>query len=381
MARILTCHNQNQLAEAAAEAKGHFQAGELVVFRTETVYGVGALATSDEGIQKLRRLKQRSDDKPFTLHVPEAEQLGNYLDLEQDPVLERLVRKALPGPLTVVTSVSQEAIDKKMSALGLDEATRDRIYHKGTVGIRCPHDPVAVAVLEAAGGPVVASSANEADQKPPIDGEAAAEAIGDRVALIVDAGPASYGEASTVVRVQDGRVQVLREGVLSESDVQRFPMKTLLFVCSGNTCRSPMAEAIARSELADRLGVEAGELESSGHTVLSAGAFAMPGMPMTNEAMAALRSLKIDPGRHESRSLSPSLIQQADRIYCMTNSHLMTVRSMAPWAFDKVELLGPSGESVDDPIGGSDEVYLQCARQLQGMIRQRLDGLVPSNDS
>jgi protein-tyrosine phosphatase len=143
----------------------------------------------------------------------------------------------------------------------------------------------------------------------------------------------------------------------------------ILFVCSGNTCRSPMAAAITRHFAQSRSNAMP-TIE-----VDSAGAGAIDGLPATPEAGAALRSLGIEPGEHRSKALTPELIAWADRIYCMTPGHVAGVRSIAPNSDVDVELLDPSGESVPDPIGGSQRVYDDAARKLADLIATRLKEL------
>jgi protein-tyrosine-phosphatase len=145
-----------------------------------------------------------------------------------------------------------------------------------------------------------------------------------------------------------------------------LPQRLFLFVCSGNTCRSPMAEAIARAELAASFDLRP-PLQ-----VLSAGLAAREGAPMTAEAEVTLRALGVEPGRHCARPLTPELIARAEAIYCMTASLREKVLGLAPGAAGKTWCIDPEGD-VPDPLGSTIEVYRSCAERLRELVRRRLD--------
>jgi protein-tyrosine-phosphatase len=138
------------------------------------------------------------------------------------------------------------------------------------------------------------------------------------------------------------------------------PMRLFLFVCGGNTCRSPMAAAIARVEAAGR------RLE-----IRSAGVSAVPGEPMTALARVALRSLGVPAGGHRTASLTRALVERADAVYCMTRGQRQAVLALVPDAAGKTACLDPEGD-IPDPIGQPVAAYLACARRLQGLVRRRL---------
>jgi protein-tyrosine-phosphatase len=138
------------------------------------------------------------------------------------------------------------------------------------------------------------------------------------------------------------------------------PVRLFLFVCGGNTCRSPMAAAIARVEAAGR------SLE-----IASAGASAVPGAPMTAQAQVALRSLGVPAGSHRTTPLTPAMIERAEAIYCMTRGQRQAVLALVPAAAAKTACLDPEGD-VPDPIGQPLAAYLACAQRLQVLVRRRL---------
>jgi protein-tyrosine phosphatase len=189
--------------------------------------------------------------------------------------------------------------------------------------------------------------------------------------LIITAGPTRYSKPSIFLMVKQTAYEILRPGVYDQRIVERLLRTTLLYVCSGNTCRSPMAEAITRNILAQKLGVSEAELEKKGVNVISAGSFAMPGARAAAAAVEALRPHGVDLSRHRSRPLSVELIHEADIVFAMGRQHLQAVLALVPSAADKVVTLNPEGD-IEDPIGSDLSTYQSLAGQLHTLIEKQL---------
>jgi protein-tyrosine-phosphatase len=152
------------------------------------------------------------------------------------------------------------------------------------------------------------------------------------------------------------------------------PQRVFLFVCSGNTCRSPMAAAIANAEIATRLGIPVNALETVNVRALSAGVSARVGAPITPEAAEVLQSLSVPVKPHAARNLTPELAAEAEMIFCMTSAVRKAVIEMLPSVANKTLCLSHEAD-VDDPIGKGMAAYVNCARQIQRLVQLRFDEL------
>jgi protein-tyrosine phosphatase len=237
---------------------------------------------------------------------------------------------------------------------------------EGPLAVRVPDHAGAREVLRSAG---VRALGERASAFGLGDGRTLPGGEVEGVAAVIDDGPTRLGLPSTTLRLAlDGSVRVEHEGAMPERTIERRLRRTILFVCSGNTCRSPMAAAIARDLVARRTGP--GSVPTR---VMSAGTGALGGEAMTREAEEVLRERGIDPGRHRAEPLARAMVAEADVVYGMTRGHVGAVRSLDAGA--RAALVDPGGLDVPDPIGGPRSVYRETAARLAEAIARRLDEL------
>ena len=150
--------------------------------------------------------------------------------------------------------------------------------------------------------------------------------------------------------------------------------RVFVFVCSGNTSRSPMAQAICNAEIAGRLGVTLESLDRLGIKAVSAGLKARPGESLTAEAEQALAAIGLPGVEHRSGNLTHRLARKAEVIFCMTEEQRQELTRLFPEAAEKVHCLQPLG-TIDDPTGKGEAAFLELTGLLQQLIGDRLSAL------
>lgn len=336
--------------------------GELIVLPTETVYGAAGRLDRPTAVQKLRDLRIDASG-PFTIHLPSADRVRELVGSLSELGV-RMTQKLWPGPVSLVFDVPAEVRSATAVRLGLSEAD---LYSNGAMTLRCPDHVVAHDVLSRIDAPVALT---RVDAPPEIG-----NTLDGRVALAIDAGRTRYAKPSTIIHVRGDSYHVVRDGVYDARIIEKQLKTLILFVCSGNTCRSPMASALATQLIRRKYNVNGADIESTGISVASAGTFAMPGLRATPQAVDAVAELGADLKDHRSRQLTPELIHAADFIFTMGRSHLQAVLAMAPSAASRVTPIRPDGD-VEDPIGGDLSLYREVAGTFQRLIEERFEQTV-----
>lgn len=316
--------------------------GGLVIFPTETVYGIGVNASIPQTVARLIRVKNSPQHRDFTYHITELDEVNKYVPI-MPRMAARLAQKFWPGPLTMVLPGQEDNF----------------------IGVRLPNHPIARDLIRLSGVPVIAPSANLAGDPPATNATPAIEAFSDKVDVIIDAGPSKHGQSSTVVKITpDDQCEILRVGVIPVEEIEEQLYQMFLFVCTGNTCRSPMALGLFRHKLAEKLGKKIPELKESGYKIISGGTSAIYNAPATTNATAVLQERGYDISDHLSQPVTFTMIEEADYVYVMTQGHLTTLKEWVPKSIDKIKLLDHEGMDIDDPIGGSLDVYRNCCQKI-----------------
>lgn len=180
---------------------------EVVALPTETVYGLGGNAESDEAVAKIFAAKGRPGDNPLIVHIAEREQLNRFV--EEIPLMaERLMDAFWPGPLTIIFKMKKGVLSEKATA-GL-----------ATVAVRMPDHPVALALLRSSGLPIAAPSANSSGKPSPTSAEHVLDDLNGKIAGVVDGGATGVGVESTVVDCTAGVPVILRPGGVTKEQLE-----------------------------------------------------------------------------------------------------------------------------------------------------------------
>ena len=365
---IIDLKSEEDRRDVVHRAVEALSAGKVIAIPTETVYGLAASALHPQAVERLFEIKGRSKDTPLAYAVKSLDEALDYVP-DMSTLARRVARRSWPGPVTLVLDAKHP--DSVIHRL--DPIIQNATIPSGTVGLRVPAHETALQIMRLCAGPIVLTSANLSDQPDAIDGQQVIESVGDQIDLILDDGPTNFGKPSSVVKVDEAGISMLRQGVVDQATIEKLKSFIALIVCTGNTCRSPMGEGLLRKRLAGKLGCEIDTLEQQGVSILSAGIAAMPGSPAAAQAVEVMNLLGVDISSHASQPITGQLAQFADVILTMTNGHRQALISHWPTLESRTKTVRRDGADVSDPIGAPVDVYQACAQQIDENLAQWVD--------
>jgi protein-tyrosine phosphatase len=345
--------------------------GELAGLPTETGYVVAAHALQQGAAERLARVRQRLGCPQSVLALKNPQEALDYVP-QMGLLGRKLIRRFWPGPVTLLFDESSgpgPGLPAQGLGAALPPAAHGEVWREGRVALRVPAHELTGNVLRLLPAPLVVTGEISGPGSQFSTAADVGRAVPDDISVVVDAGPCRYDLPTTLVRVGRERWDVVHEGVVSARTLNRLAGTMYLFVCTGNTCRSPMAEGLFRKLLAERLHCAEDELVDRGYVVVSAGVAAGPGSPASPEAIDILRDRGVDLRGHESQPVTPQLLSQADQIFTMTRSHRELLVREFPEAAPRVRLLARDGSDVIDPMGAGLEEYRTCAEQIERYLR------------
>ncbi|MFA5271999.1 MAG: L-threonylcarbamoyladenylate synthase [Candidatus Omnitrophota bacterium] len=329
--------------------------GAIAAIPTETVYGLAVNLENKESLVRLYEVKQRSKDMPISIALADKNKAISEYFTVLPPFGYRLIEQFWPGPLTIVYFNKD---DEK-------------------IGIRVPSDEIARGVLSRFKSGIYLTSANLSGSKEAMSALEVENIFDGNIDLIVDAGDTLYRKASTVVDLTLHPFKILREGVVPEKDIiDTFIRKRIVFVCAGNSCRSPMAQVLLEKYLNEVKPYLAGR-----HEIISRGVSTSKGLPASAYTVDVLKQKEgIDITGFASQMLDRETILSSDLIFTMEDGQTDNILNFEPTAEGRIFGLKkflPSEleKDIPDPIGKGMPDYENVYALIKKAIVELVDWL------
>lgn len=351
---------ENSVAAAAiARAIERLGQGDSVAFATECSYAIAIAIDSPKARAVTRELERVEWHAAASLYGGAAAALTALPVVT--PAAAALAKRYFPGPLV----------------LRADDVPSGR-----TLAVRVPASAIAREILTRTSHSLLvfepwSTTTVAPDAKDAISATHVVTKFASWIDCVLDSGRCALGEPPAVVRADRGEFRVLRSGILTREDLLRTARRRILFVCAGNTCRSPMAAALLIRALARKLDVSPTNVLDVGFEVSSAGAYAAPGMAASRGAKAALTDYGIGLAAHRSRPLDLELLRSQDVVFAVTDSILADLLDSGASGPEIRHIdLSPDPQDVRDPFGGDDVVYRESAAELETRVEAIADWLL-----
>lgn len=337
--------------------------GRLVAMPAETAYHVVASGLKPAAVEELVAMAGRREVRPPCIFLRSPVEALDYSP-NMSLVAARFVHRGWPGPLVLELPVER---DKSLLNC-LPSVAQDSLLLPGDfLPQRVASHEAVVQAMRLMPGPLIAASMIDEQGKAVCEGQHATALAREKVAAVVDDGATHFGDFASIVRVDGSECSLRAPGVVDMSNLNKLSQLLILLVCTGNTCRSPMAEVMFCDKLKRRFpSLFGGEYPPA--AVLSAGLSAFPGGPAAPEAVSIMKKRGLDLQAHQSRSLTERLLRHADLVLTMTKSHRAAIVDRMPVLDSRVHLLSGTLDDVSDPFGGPESSYAACAEQIDQFL-------------